>query len=403
MNFQIKKFLFIFLAILLLPIFDVLAIEYTPIVGIPGLEGTQDFNGYINALYTLSISVAALIAVVKIVLAGAKYMLSGTISDKSSAKEDIRNSLIGLLIIIGAVTILSTINSDLTNFTIFDESDRITVNDRYIPTEEMQEHCDAIEARGGDCGEILCDEDSASEAEWDRLQPIIDSSCSNPSCADRCEAIGGVMRGQGWFGDGAQKCDRVDKNIIEGWIQDFHQQQAVLNCPAGETCVGMGCMYSNGDDSGYAAGSICKEGEAYYDDYQTNCAAECEMRGEDSIYLPETRTCVIKESDAVTVDNLQFATDRLEAPLDEDIIGELLQLYIDLDSLEATDIKSSVQVDGRKIIADVGDSPELYHQETSRIADALLSSCQGMGGSRVLRISNFQYSGTGASASFYCI
>ena len=104
---------------------------FVPIVGIPGLDNQGDFNGYINALYTLAISLAALIAVIKIVIAGAKYMLSDIVSSKSAAKDDIRNAVIGLLIIIGAVVILNTINSDLTNSTI--NAEPVTLNDIPLP------------------------------------------------------------------------------------------------------------------------------------------------------------------------------------------------------------------------------------------------------------------------------
>ncbi len=91
---------------------------FTPLVGIPGLPSDGSFDGYVDALYALAISIAALVAVVKIVLAGAKYMMDDIVTHKSEAKQDIKNALIGLLIIIGAVIILNTINSDLTNLAI---------------------------------------------------------------------------------------------------------------------------------------------------------------------------------------------------------------------------------------------------------------------------------------------
>jgi hypothetical protein len=91
---------------------------FTPLIGIPGIQETGDINSYVNALYGLAISIAALIAVVKIVIAGAKYMMDDIVTRKSEAKEDIKNSLIGLLIIIGAWIILATVNSDLTNLSL---------------------------------------------------------------------------------------------------------------------------------------------------------------------------------------------------------------------------------------------------------------------------------------------
>ncbi|MES2966900.1 MAG: hypothetical protein V4668_03870 [Patescibacteria group bacterium] len=91
--------------------------EFQTIVGIPGIPTVTSeggLNAYINALYRLSISIAALLAVIKIVAAGAKYMLSDIITHKEDAKKDIQGALIGLLIVIAAVIILNTVNSDLT-------------------------------------------------------------------------------------------------------------------------------------------------------------------------------------------------------------------------------------------------------------------------------------------------
>lgn len=92
---------------------------FQPLVGIPGVDADSvvkdgGFGEYINALYRLSISIAALLAVVKIVAAGAKYMLSDIVTHKEDAKKDIEGALIGLLVIIGAVIILNTVNTDIT-------------------------------------------------------------------------------------------------------------------------------------------------------------------------------------------------------------------------------------------------------------------------------------------------
>ena len=116
-----KPLVFFCLVILAVPTLSYAA-DFLPLVGIPGVTnaGNAGFGAYINALYRLSISIAALLAVIKIVAAGAKYMLSDIVTSKESAKDDIRGALIGLLIIIGAVVILTTINSDITenNFVI---------------------------------------------------------------------------------------------------------------------------------------------------------------------------------------------------------------------------------------------------------------------------------------------
>jgi len=89
--------------------------EFVPLVGIPYVDTSAPASlaGYVNALYTAAISIAAFMAVVKIIFAGVKYMLSDVVTSKEDAKKDIRGALIGLLIVVGAVLILNTINPQL--------------------------------------------------------------------------------------------------------------------------------------------------------------------------------------------------------------------------------------------------------------------------------------------------
>lgn len=107
--------LFILTAIIAIAPFSLLAQEQpTTLVQLP-ISNQGSFDEYINLLYKLSISVAALLAVVKIIIAGVKYMLSDVVTDKSSAIKDIKGALFGLLLIIGAVIVLNTINPALTD------------------------------------------------------------------------------------------------------------------------------------------------------------------------------------------------------------------------------------------------------------------------------------------------
>ncbi len=108
----------LFLSLLLLPVVSLA--QFQPLVGIPGLSNpSTDINSYINILYALSISIAALLAVIKIIVAGVKYMLSDVVTSKSEAKSDIQGALIGLLVVISAVLILNIINPQLTQTTLF--------------------------------------------------------------------------------------------------------------------------------------------------------------------------------------------------------------------------------------------------------------------------------------------
>ena len=87
---------------------------YQPLVGIPGVDNAvTNFGTYINQLYFLAISLAALLAVIKIIIAGVKYMLTDLGSSKADAKSDIWGALLGLLLIISAFLILTTVNPNL--------------------------------------------------------------------------------------------------------------------------------------------------------------------------------------------------------------------------------------------------------------------------------------------------
>lgn len=106
------KYLAIFCLILIPTL--VLGATYSPLVGIPGVSNSNtDFNLYINSIYALSIGIAALLAVIKIIIAGVKWMLTDVVTSKEDAKKDIKGALIGLLIVLSAVLVISVINKDI--------------------------------------------------------------------------------------------------------------------------------------------------------------------------------------------------------------------------------------------------------------------------------------------------
>lgn len=89
---------------------------FVSLAGIEGLQtGATDMQTYLETLMRMAIIAAALIAVIKLIMAGAKYVLSGVVTDKELAKKDIRGALLGLIVILASVTILTTINPGITN------------------------------------------------------------------------------------------------------------------------------------------------------------------------------------------------------------------------------------------------------------------------------------------------
>lgn len=111
--------IFFALLLVLVPITS-FATAYAPLVGIPGLEdGGGNMEAYLNTLYAISISLAALLAVIKIIIAGVKYMLSDIVTTKGQAIKDIQGSLLGLIVVVMAWVILYVINPNILSTQIF--------------------------------------------------------------------------------------------------------------------------------------------------------------------------------------------------------------------------------------------------------------------------------------------
>jgi len=87
---------------------------YTSLVGLPGIgTNTTNFDAYIETIYAITITVAALLAVVKIVIAGVKWMTTDIVTSKGDAKKDIQGAVVGLLVVLSAVLVIEIINPDI--------------------------------------------------------------------------------------------------------------------------------------------------------------------------------------------------------------------------------------------------------------------------------------------------
>ena len=80
-------------------------------------DPTDDSGGtlgkYLNMMIRLFIGICAVLAVIMIVMGGVEYMTSELISSKEAGKERITNALFGLLLALGAWTLLNTINPNI--------------------------------------------------------------------------------------------------------------------------------------------------------------------------------------------------------------------------------------------------------------------------------------------------
>lgn len=87
----------------------------------------RDTATILDAVYTTAIAAAAILVVFRLIYAGVQYTLSEVVTSKESAKETIKSSLLGLIIILGAVTILNTVNPQITNLDVIGQGDKVTL------------------------------------------------------------------------------------------------------------------------------------------------------------------------------------------------------------------------------------------------------------------------------------
>ncbi len=81
---------------------------------IQGIDQSS-FSGYLSSLFSITLGVAAFLAVIMIAIGGLQYMGSEVVSDKSDAKDRITSAILGLLLILFSVALLNTINPNILN------------------------------------------------------------------------------------------------------------------------------------------------------------------------------------------------------------------------------------------------------------------------------------------------
>lgn len=104
--------------------------SYQPLTAIPGIpqSGGAGLVTYINAIFLLSVSIGAIIAVVKIAVGGFQYMMSDIVTNKEAAKKDITSALIGLGILLATFVVLNTVYPGLVNLNVLDSVTPVSFN-----------------------------------------------------------------------------------------------------------------------------------------------------------------------------------------------------------------------------------------------------------------------------------
>ena len=106
--------------------------EYTMLAPIPGLvePGTSQTNlaVFLPAVVKLMIGLATAFALLMIFYGGIQYLTTAASSGKSAGRDTITNAIVGLLLTIGAYTLLYTINPRLVSFSLAIENNNTKVD-----------------------------------------------------------------------------------------------------------------------------------------------------------------------------------------------------------------------------------------------------------------------------------
>ena len=103
--------------------------------------------GVANAAFRAAITIGAMIAVLRIAYAGFIYMTSDIWSSKSSAKEILQNSLLGLLLLLAIYLILEQINPNILNLNLLQNTSQ-TSSQTILPSNTLQSGQQFLDQQG---------------------------------------------------------------------------------------------------------------------------------------------------------------------------------------------------------------------------------------------------------------
>lgn len=98
---------------------DVPFVPLTSLPGITDVAATQTLPALFNGLYKICIGVAATLAVLVIMKAGVEFMTNtGSVSSNEKAKGDLRNAIIGLILVLSPAIVFGIINPKILDLNI---------------------------------------------------------------------------------------------------------------------------------------------------------------------------------------------------------------------------------------------------------------------------------------------
>ncbi|XKT74622.1 MAG: pilin [Patescibacteria group bacterium UBA2163] len=92
--------------------------DFEPLVTLPGVGyegGEGSLSDYVNAVFNIIITFAAMLAVLRVIMGGFQYMTTEAVTAKGEARLTIQNAVLGLILLGGSWLILNTINPQILN------------------------------------------------------------------------------------------------------------------------------------------------------------------------------------------------------------------------------------------------------------------------------------------------
>src|SRR3989344_6009684 len=118
----------VFSILFLFPAFSLAQTEFVPLAPIPGLTDTVETDNlatFFNALYMFAIGAAVVLAIVQLIRAGIMYMGGDSVTKTEKAREIIRDTIFGLLLVLAPALVFGIINPDILNLRLDTESLRV--------------------------------------------------------------------------------------------------------------------------------------------------------------------------------------------------------------------------------------------------------------------------------------
>ena len=179
-------------------------------VSIGGVETVQDLGTYINLIYTYGLSIAGILVVVMIMIAGAMYIIGsrgGNTEEVTKAKERISNALIGLVLLLSSYLILSIINPDTVEF-------KTLQFEKIKPSLFIIGSCNAYEDAGYTVDPVSSGNESCGDTGIVSKNPSgqsMELECTYDFCEDgnRCANVGGEQK--------CLSCGTVTSEVVDGF------------------------------------------------------------------------------------------------------------------------------------------------------------------------------------------